>query len=234
VIRASPLRFLLTVSPPAAWLVIAFAGSVMLGLATLWLNPEGIDAAFASILLLQMFAASNVFSASASRGYFDPLLTGEHSRQRIAVGSLAAAALPGLVAWILLALLAAAFGRWRIAVAPHRYLALAMVSVFSWGGGIALPRVAVGPFWLLVLLSAALFREVLATYMPAVQSPPTSALDFLQWIGAFALCPFLLLGDVPAANDSTIVASDLILLLIVTWWAVRYVERRDYALVDRA
>jgi hypothetical protein len=234
VIRASPLRFLLTVSPPQAWILIAFAGTVVLGLATLWLNPEGIDAAFGSILLLQMFAASNVFSAAASRGYFDPLLTAEHSRQRIAVGSLTAAALPGVVAWILLTLLAAAFGRWRIAVAPHRYLALATVSVFSWAGGIALPRMTIGPFWLLVLLSAAWFREVLATYMPALQSPPTSALDFLQWISAFALCPFLLLGDVPAANDSTIVASDLILLLIVLWCAVRYVERRDYALMDRA
>jgi len=206
----------------------------MVGAATLWLNPEGIDAAFASILLLQMFAASNVFSASASRGYFDPLLTGEHSRQRVAVGSLAAAALPGLVAWILVTLLAVAFGRWRMAVAPHRYLALAMVSVLSWAGGLARPRMAVGPFWLFVLLSAALFREVLAKFMPALHSPPMNALDVLQWISAFALCPFLLLGDLPAAGDSTVVASDLILLLIVIWSAVRYVERRDYALMDPA
>jgi hypothetical protein len=234
VIRASALRFVLTVSPPPTWMLIAFAGSVIVGIATLWLNPDGIDAAFGSILLLQMFAASNVFSASASRGYFDPLLIGEHSRQRVAVGSLTAAALPGVVAWILLTLLAVTFGRWRMAVAPHRYLALGMVSVLSWAGGLAFPRVAVGPFWLFVLLSAALFREALTKYMPAMNSPPTSALDLLQWISAFALCPFLLLGDVPAASDSTVVASDLILLLIVVWCAVRYAERRDYALMDRA
>src|SRR5262245_50152081 len=100
-------------------MLIAFAATVMLGAATLWLNPEGSSAAFASILLLQMFAAPSAFSASASRGYFDPLLTGEHSRQRVALGSLAAATLPGLIAWILLALLAIAFGRWRMAVTPH-------------------------------------------------------------------------------------------------------------------
>ena len=55
-----------------------------------------------------------------------------------------------------------------------------------------------------------------------------------EWIGAFALCPFLLLGEVAAASDSTVVASDLILLLIVIWCAVRHVERRDYALMDPA
>jgi hypothetical protein len=233
VIRASALRFLLTVSPPPSWTVIAFAASVLLGVATLWLNPGEIDAAFGGILLLQMFAASNAFSTSASRGYFDPLLTGEHSRQRVAMASLAAAALPGLVAWVLLALLAVGFGQWRVAVTPHRYLALAIVSVVSWAGGLVLPRMAVGPLWTCLLLSVALFREVLTKYMPAVHSP-TSALDFLQWITAFAFCPFLLLGEVPAANDSTVVANDLILLLIIIWSVVRHVERRDYALMDPA
>jgi hypothetical protein len=233
-IRASALRFVWTVSPPPAWMLIAFAVSVMFGAATLWLNPDGSDAAFGGILLLQMFAASNAFSASASRGYFDPLLTGEHSRQRVAMASLAAATLPGLTAWVLLALLATAFGRSQIAVTPHGYVALAIVSVVSWAGGLALPRMAVGPFWMFVLISAALFRELLTRYMPPVQSSPTSALDYVQWISAFALCPFLLLGDVAAARDSTVVAGDLILLLMVIWCAVRYVERRDYALMERA
>ena len=231
-IRASALRFLLTVSPPPAWTLIGFVASVLLCIATLCVNPDGIDAAFGSILLLQMFAASNAFSASASRGYFDPLLTGEHSRQRVAFGSLAAAALPGMVAWILVTLLALAFGRWRVAVTPHRYLAVGIVSVVSWAGGLALPRLAVGSIWMFILLSAALFREVLTKYMPALHSSPASALDLLQWISAFALCPFLLLGDLPAASDSTILASDLILLLIVLWYAVQFVERRDYALID--
>ncbi len=233
-IRVSALRFLLTVSPPPAWMLIAFAASVLVGVATLWFNPSGIDAAFGSILLLQMFAASNAFSVSASRGYFDPLLTGEHSRQRVAMGSLAAAALPGLVAWVLLALVAIAFGRWRIAVTPHRYLAVAIVSVVSWAGGLALPRMAVGPLWTFGLVSAVLFRGVLTKYMPPVQSPPTSVLDFFQWIAAFASCPFLLLGDLPAATDATILAGEAVLLLVVIWYAVRYVDRRDYPLRDPA
>jgi hypothetical protein len=234
VIRASAFRFLLTVSPLPSWTLIAFAVSVLLGVATLCFNPGGIDAAFGGILLLQMFAASNAFSASASRGYFDPLLTGEHSRQRVAMGSFAAAALPGVFAWTLLVLLAMVFGRWRIALTPHRHLALAIVSVLSWAGGLALPRMAVGPLWVFLLLSAALSRAVLTKYVPAVQSPPTTVLDFFQWTGAFAFCPFLLLGDVPAATDATIVASEVILLLIVIWFAVRYVDRRDYPLRDPA
>jgi hypothetical protein len=140
--------------------------------------------------------------------------------------------LPGLVAWVLLTLTAIAFGRWRIGVAPHRYVALAIVSVGSWAGGLALPRMTVGPLWISVLLGMALFREVLTKYMPPMLSPPTSALDFVQWVGAFAFCPFLLLGDIPAASDSTVIAGDLVLLLMVFWQAVRYVGRRDYALTD--
>src|SRR3954471_15048251 len=100
VIRASTLRFVLTVSPAPGWTLVAFGGSVLLGMATLCFNPANIDSAFGSILILQMFAASDGFSISASRGYFDPLLTSKPSRQRAAIGSLAAAVLPGLFGWL--------------------------------------------------------------------------------------------------------------------------------------
>jgi len=76
VIRASCLRFLFVVSPPATWMYAAFAASVLIGSATLWLNPADVDSAFGSILLLQMFSASSGFAGSAARGYFDPILAG--------------------------------------------------------------------------------------------------------------------------------------------------------------
>src|SRR3954471_6466657 len=195
VIRASTLRFVLTVSPAPGWMLIAFGGSVLLGVAALCFNPANIDSAFGSILMLQMFAASDGLSMPASRGYFDPLLTGEHSRQPMAIGSLAAAALPGLLGWLLLVLIAAAFGQWRIVLAPHRHVALVIVSVVAWAGGLALPRMATGALWAFFLVSAALFRGALANYTTVVQLAPTDPLHLLQSAFAFVICPFLLLGD---------------------------------------
>jgi hypothetical protein len=213
-------------------MLIGFAGSVLLGVATLCFNPREVDSAFGSILLLQMFAVSDGFSIAASSGYFDPLLTGEHSRQRMAIGSLAAAALPGLLAWVLLVLIAAAFGQWRLVVAPHRHIAFVIVSVLAWAGGLALPRMAAGALWAFFLVSAAVFRGALAKYATVVQSAPADALQLLQSAVAFVICPFLLLGDAPASTSAIVIGADLILLLVVIWFAVRYVERRDYALVD--
>ena len=63
-------------------------------------------------------------------------------------------------------------------------------------------------------------------------SPPTTALELCQSVLRFAVCPWLLLGDAPGANSSIIIGSESILLLVVIWFAVRYVERRDYALLD--
>jgi hypothetical protein len=231
-IRASTLRFALTVSPAPGWTLVAFGGSVLLGTATLWFNPANIDSAFGSILILQMFAASDGFSISASRGYFDPLLTSQPSRHRAAIGSLAAAVLPGLCGWLLLVLIAAAFGQWRIVLAPHRHVALVIVSVLAWAGGLALPRMAAGALWAFFLVTAALFRGALAKYAAVVQSPPTEALQLLQSALAFVMCPFLLLGEAPASTSAAVIGADLIFLLVVIWFAVRYVERRDYALMD--
>src|SRR4051812_46294562 len=213
-------------------MLIGFAGSVLLGTATLCFNPAGVDSAFGSILVLQMFAVSEGFGIPASRGYFDPLLTGEHSRQRTAIGSLAAAALPGMVAWVLLVVIAAACGEWRIVVDPHRHVALLIVSVLAWAGGLALPRMAAGALWGLFLVSTALFRGALAKYAMVVQSAPADALHLLQSAFAFVICPFLLLGDAPASMSPIVIGADVIFLLVVIWFAVRHVERRDYALLD--
>ncbi|MFL6281268.1 MAG: hypothetical protein ACJ731_14220 [Vicinamibacterales bacterium] len=82
------------------------------------------------------------------------------------------------------------------------------------------------------LVSAALFRGALAKYTTVVQLAPTDPLHLLQSAFAFVICPFLLLGDAPASTSAIVIGADLILLLVVIWFAVRYVERRDYALVD--
>jgi hypothetical protein len=230
VIRVSSLRFLLVVSPPAAWMVAAFAASVLLGAVTLWLNPADVDSAFGSILLLQMFSASSGFAGPAGRGHFDPLLTGGRSRLRIAIGSLVASTLPGLVAWAVVVLIAVALGRGGTALAFHRQVALILVSAIAWAGGLALPRMAAGGLWAFVLLTAALSRGAIGDYLAVVQSPPAGLQASLASAAAFGVCPYLLLGEFPAARNLVVLGADLLLAWTMVWAGASYVCRRQYTL----
>jgi hypothetical protein len=234
VIRASSLRFLLVVSPPAMWMYVAFAASVLMGAATLWLNPKDVDSAFGSILLLQMFSASSGFAGSAAHGYFDPILASGRSRNRIAMGSLVASTVPGIAAWLIIVLIAAALGQAGTALRLHRFVALILVSTIAWAGGLALPRMAAGGLWAFVLLTVALSRGAVADYLVVVQSPPAGIQDALASAAAFAICPYLLLGEFSAASDPIVIGADLCVALTVAWSGFRFIGRREYSLVQPA
>ena len=229
-IRASSLRFLLVVSPPAVWMVTAFGASVLLGAVTLWLNPADVDSAFGSILLLQMFSASGGFAGPAGRGHFDPLLVGGRSRLRVAIGSLVASTLPGLMAWAVVVLIAIALGRGATALSFHRQVALILVSAIAWAGGLALPRMAAGGIWAFVLLTAALSRGAIGDYLAIVQSAPAGLQAALASAAAFVVCPYLLLGEFPAARNLFVLSVDVALAWAVVWAGVSYVCRREYTL----
>jgi hypothetical protein len=211
-------------------MVIAFAASVLLGVVTLWMNPADVDSAFGSVLLLQMFSASSGFSGPAGRGYFDPLLAGGPSRLRIAIGSLLASTLPGLIAWAVVVLVAVALGRAGTAVAVHRQVALVLVSAIAWAGGLALPRMAAGGLWAVVLLTAALSRGAIGQYLAVVQSSPIGLHASLASAGAFGLCPYLLLGEFPAARNAVVLLADVFLALTAVGAGVAYICRREYTL----
>jgi len=231
-IRASCLRFLLVVSPSATWTHAALAASVLIGAATVWVNPQDVDSAFGGILLLQMFAASSGFTSSASRGYFDPLLTSGRSRRQVAVASLAASTLPGLAAWVMTAIIAAALGPAATALALHRFVALVLVSTISWAGGLALPRMAAGAVWAFVLVAMALSRGIFSQYLFVVQSQPDEVLHVIASAAAFAVCPFLLLGDFAAATHGPVIGVDVVLALTAVGLGFRYLAQRDYSLVE--
>jgi len=234
VIRASSLRFLLVVSPPAVWLAAGFAASVLLGLATLWLNPADVDSAFGSVLLLQMFSSSGGFAGPAGRGYFDPLLVGGRSRLRVALGSLVASTLPGMVAWAIVVLIAVVLGRGRTALTCHRQLALILVSAIAWAGGLALPRMAAGGIWAFVLLTAALSRGAIGDYLAVVQTAPAGFEASFASAAAFAVCPYLLLGEFPAARNLFVLCVDMSLACAMVSAGVSYICRREYTLGEPA
>lgn len=233
-IRVSCLRFLLVVSPPPMWMGVAFIASVLLGALTLWLNPRDVDSALGSVLLLQMFSASGGFAGPASRGYFDSILVTGRSRRRIAMGSLAASTLPGIVAWIVVLMCAAIVGRGAAAAAFHRQVALVLVSTIAWAGGLALPRMAAGGLWAFVLVAAALSRSGVGEYLAVVQSPPVDPSHAFASAAAFAVCPYLLLDDFAAAQSMVVMGADLLVASTVTWAGFRYIARREYSLVEPA
>ena len=150
------------------------------------------------------------------------------------MGSLVAATLPGVGAWLMIVVFAAALGRAATALTLHRAVALILVSTIAWAGGLALPRMAAGGLWAFVLLTAALSRGAVAQYLAVVQSPPADVQDALASAAAFAVCPYLLLGEFPAATDPFVIGGDLCVALTVAWSGFRYIARREYSLVEPA
>lgn len=233
-IRVSAVRFFLVVSPAPGWMRIAFIAAVVMGAATLRLNPADVDSALGSILLLQMFSASNAYSSAAARGYFDPLLVSGRPMWRVATGNFLAAALPGVVAWVCILIVASVLGQLAAATAPQRQVALLIVSGIAWSAGLALPRMAGGALWAMVILTFALSRGALSESLVTVQTLPVGSRQLVARAGVSVLCPFLLLGDFAALVDVRVLALDLMIALGLALTGVRYICRREHALVEPA
>lgn len=235
-IRTTSGRFFLVVTPLPLWLWAALAIVVGLGIWTLVLNPRELDSALGMTLFLQMFAASTGFSAAAARGYFDPLLVSGRSRASIALGHLLASAAPGAVAWVVLSGTALLLGGGGSAGAgaSSRHVAFVIVSCVAWGAGLVLPRLAAGALWGTLLLVVAMNRGIAAGVLLTAQSAPSSLRDVLFSAVAFAVCPFLLLGDVPAASDVRVLAVASGAAAAFVGAGVVYVSRHDFSLAEPA
>lgn len=234
-VRAGVIRFSLVVLPPAFWVRAAFAAAVVLGAWTLMLDPGGgqLDSALGSILLLQMFAVSNGFAASASRGHFDPVLVSGRSRGAIAVGAGTAAAIPGAFAWLTILVLAVALGEpIEHVAAPHRQAAFLIVSGIGWAAGVALPPLAAGALWSGVLISLLLSKAFFSGALVLVQRGPSTVQELIGVASICALCPFLLLSDFAAATDLRVNFLSLGLTALAVGLAIVYVSRREYGLTE--
>jgi hypothetical protein len=233
VIRVSAVRFFLAVSPSPAWMRVAFGVAVLVGWTTLWLNPADVDSALATILLLQMFSASSGYAAAAARGFFDPVLISGRPLVRIALSHFASSVLPGLIAWVAVAVFAAAAGS-HAALSLHRHAAFVIVSAVAWTAGLAVPRLTAGTLWSVVLVAFALSRGVLGDQFIVVQSTSGGLPHAMAAAAAFLVCPFLLLGDFAAAVDPVVVGLDVAMAAGVAWVGIRYITRREYSLVEPA
>ncbi len=207
-IRVSAVRFFHVVSPAPGYLRAALVAAAGLGGWMLWLNAAEVDSALGSVLLLQMCAVSNGYGAAARRGWFDPLLVSGRSRRAIACANLAAAAWPGVLAWLALALVETAVrhGGWPAALTPHRLAALAIVTMVAWSGGLGLPRMGAAVLWIAGLLVLASTRMLLPQ-MASLQTSPRLPADVAADVLACVVCPFLLLADTAAVRAPAVVLS---------------------------
>lgn len=159
----SAFRYFASVSPPAAPLAVVLA-ILALGAAVLETVDHGSsDWVLASITLVQLFAASNGFTRSATRGHYDPVLIG---RNRAAVGlaHFAVSACPGTLAWLSCgAAQAIAAGSAAVpAFRPAGWVTLLLVSAIPWAATVRAGTFLGGALWLLFSVSLLLSGKVLA------------------------------------------------------------------------
>ena len=234
--NTSSVRFFLGVSPHPPWVWAGFGAIVVLQGWTLRQSPDDAASMLAAALMLQMFAASTGFCSPASRGHFDPLLTSGRSRPALAGAHLLASALPGLVAWIVLAVIEVALApaSWPVALRPRPLLALALVSTITWALTLRLPRFSGGVLWMGLLFAAAITRERFLAYANRITARMSAfgAGDILTEAGVRAAVPFLLLDPRPTASEWLVFTFDVGVVLAVLAAALVFLSRRDYPLTE--
>lgn len=183
------IRFFRVVPPVPALMTSAFAASAAAAAVALGLHASNPEQALAPVFLLQTLAASSGFAVPARRGHYDLLLTSGVSRLRIGVAHLAASVLPGIVCWLVVAVLEAVTGgRFpRVSLATGTIAALTIVSALSWAMTVPLPRLTGGIVWLLVF----------AAPVNHAVFPVTASMLALPWtlvgtdLSSFGLLPVL-------------------------------------------
>ena len=217
------------VVPPVPRLMIASLGVVTAAAcaALVW-RPAATPPVIVPVLVLQVFAASTGFSASARRGYYDVLLTGGFGRVRVAVVHWLMSIAPGAAAWIALAA-ADALTPWASSGVrtSGTLAALFVTSTVAWAITVPLPRFAGAIGWTVVSVMA-------VTLLPGADGtvPPPAAIGHLPaWHAAavFFLWPFTMAGrhvaDCALAMGLTVGLSSALLLIALGW-----IARSDFPL----
>jgi hypothetical protein len=144
------------VVPPVPWLMVwSFACVSVAGAVALAYDTGRAAPAVIPILVLQVFAVSAGFVASARRGYYDVLLTSGTGRAHAALVHWSMSAIPGAVSWVALGI-AEAFitGNARGVMASGTVAAMFVVSTIPWAATVALPRFTGAIGWMLLCVMA--------------------------------------------------------------------------------
>jgi hypothetical protein len=226
-----PARYFAVVGLHPIYALGMLTAIVIVGAATLWLDPRELDSGLGMILFAQMFLASTGFLVRARQGHFDPVLTGPWSRAAVVAAHWVVSIAPGVIAWLVIVVAGAVAGSQSAisAVAGVRAGALVIVSTLSWAVGFRLPRGAAGMLWIALLMVLVTQRaELLAA--PAGTGPIGTGLLHAATLLA---CPFLLLGTHPPLGRGAVEAA-LMFSLAVLFGVWRHSRALDIYLVDRS
>ena len=147
-------RFFLVVPPMPRLMVGALLVVTVVSAVVILVEPSRSAGALTPILLLQLFACSSGFDVPARRGHYDLLLTRGEARRRVIVTHWAASALPGVLCWLLLAIVGYTVNRGgsRAALLSAGTLAaVILVSTIPWATTVRLPRFSGAIGWLLIV-----------------------------------------------------------------------------------
>ena len=223
-------RFFLVVPPMPLLMVGALVVATVVSAVVILVEPARASGALTPILLLQLFACSSGFDVPARRGHYDLLLT-HGERRRVIVAHWAASALPGVLCWLLLAIVSytADSGDSRAALLSRGTLsAVIFVSTIPWATTVRLPRFSGAIGWLLLVATLSLA----APRMLAIDlsTPIEGGNAWLKAIWAVLVYPPLLVGQSLGGRETLIVVPGLLfglVALLVAFWSV---NRRDIPL----
>ncbi len=219
------LRFFLVVSPVPRLMLWAYAVITAAACVTVAVHPAQAREALMPILLLQAFASSTGFRASARRGYYDLLLTRSGNRIGTALVQWLASATPCAIAWFAVALVERVVGAAPVAATSGSVVAAALVTLLAWTISVPFPRFAGAIGWLLV----AVMTNNLVVDSPGWDSSAADADGAAASALRVVILPALLVGyDVSAAprvvaSAVTVVAAGAVSVLL-------WIDRMDIPL----
>ena len=225
----SALRFFAIAPLHSPYMLLALGAVLVSGIGRLLVDPATGAEAVAPLVLLQMLAASSGFAVAARRGHFDLLLTAGPGRVYVAIAHLALSILPGLIVWW--ALGAAEMGLRRtlrpLAFASGSVVSVCVISAAAWALTVRLPRLSGGIAW---LLGIAVWILGWSGGLAAINPVNDDATHVLTRAVIVTLCPFVLVGKRLSGSDTMVVLPAIVLAVVCTLGAVRWIVRMDVPL----
>jgi hypothetical protein len=230
------------VAPPMPLLMIgALVVVTSVAAIAIVVDPRMAVRALTPVLLLQLFACSSGFDVPARRGHYDLLMTRGQTRFQIVTAHWAASALPGVVGWLVLALIGEgvrADGSQVSLFSTGTMAAMSLVSTLPWAFTLRLPRFAGAIGWLLLVTLAMLVApDALTTSIAAgggavsrALSDPPGLLAWMQTAGATLIYPPLLVGSDISGSPGFVALPGLLLAAAALTVAFRSAIRRDIPL----